>query len=64
MTGETLRAVLMIAMFGMLEAVLYLAQGTRLRRWLDDIIDRLWHALPLPHPRPRLVPIRNKRRKG
>ena len=54
----------MIAMFGMLEAVLYLAQGTRLRRWLDDIIDRLWHALPLPHPRPRLVPIRNKRRKG
>lgn len=63
MTNETLKALLMIAMFGMLETALYIRTIRSARRALRKVLAEAWHAIALPRPAMQPVPVR-RRRKG
>jgi len=63
MGGETIKALLMIAMFGLFEAAMNVEKVQRLRGALVRRLKMVWHSVA---PSPALQPIRAgaKRRKG
>ena len=58
MTGETIKALLMIAMFGLFEALLNVPRIQRLRELLHRILSEFRHSLALA-PR-ALQPVKAK----
>jgi hypothetical protein len=67
MANETLKALLMIALFGLFETMMNFQSIQRLRASLHGAVNRLWHTLVAPAH--ALQPIhakgaKGKRRKG
>ena len=60
MTGETIKALLMIAMFGLFEALLNVPRIQRLRQSLHRTLSEFWRSLALA-PR-ALQPVKAKAR--
>ncbi len=64
MTNETLKALLMIAMFGVLETALSIQKIRNAGRALHQALNEAWHAIALPNFAMQPVLVRRRHRKG
>ena len=62
--NETLKALLMIAMFGILRTALCIRNIRTVGHALQQALTEAWHAIALPNYTMQPVPVRRRRRKN